>query len=64
MPEKYITHRVTGEKGRAAKIAFPETEAAIADYLKQAAAQKQSVITVGASTGLTGATFPQTGEWL
>lgn len=64
VPEKYITHRVTGEKGRAAKIAFPETEAAIADYLKQAAAQKQSVITVGASTGLTGATFPQTGEWL
>lgn len=64
VPEKYTTHRVTGEKGKADRIAFPETEAEIAEYLLQAAEAQQPIITVGASTGLTGATFPQNGEWL
>lgn len=62
--ENYLTNRVTGEIGQASAIYFPTTSDEIVSILQTVRDAKQSLITIGGHTGLSGATFPDQNQVL
>jgi glycolate oxidase len=62
--EKYLTNRVTGEIGQANALYFPETQAEVVAVLEKVRQAQQKLITIGAQTGLAGATFPDNNQVL
>ncbi|GFH41702.1 2-hydroxy-acid oxidase [Lactococcus hodotermopsidis] len=62
--KKYLTNRVTGEIGQASAIHFPKTRQEVVKIIQEVRDNQQKLITIGAHTGLSGATFPDDNQVL
>ncbi|AMC00047.1 lactate dehydrogenase [Aerococcus urinaehominis] len=64
IPDYYLVDNLTGQRGQASKLAFPENLEDVIDFLAQARQAQCGLITIGAQTGVTAATYPHLGEFL
>lgn len=64
VPEDLLTSNAHELKaGQAELIGYAKTTEDVSDFMKKANAENKKVITIGAHTGLTGATYPHPNEW-
>jgi glycolate oxidase len=52
IPEKYQDHNLTGSVGSPAVIVYPSTPEEVAEVVKEAKENNQSIVTIGAKTGV------------
>ncbi|AYW48432.1 FAD-binding oxidoreductase [Tetragenococcus osmophilus] len=64
VPEELLTSNAHElEPGQAELIGYAESTEDVSDFIKKANEAGKKVITIGAHTGLTGATYPHKDEW-
>lgn len=65
VPTEYLqTYMVEDVPGTATLIAYPESTADVQEIVQKANEENKKIITIGARTGLTSATYPEGDVWL